>query len=868
MRRLEAAARCVVFVLGCLLWAGMAQAAPLEVHGADRLDANTASRLCIAPVDATLADVVAGRCLAQEGTANAPVRVSRGMDGRAFWLQLELHNGGSQTAERWLQVGHPRLEHTSLFLPDGQRLDAGIATPMKQREDVPRHYGVLPVTLPAGATQTVWLRVQSRTLLDIGVTVWSPSAFIESAGLEQLSLTLALGSLLAALLYAAVTFALTRELPYLFFALAMLGEITLEAFRAGMLQRYVWPASLPMPVEMAALTSMLSIIGFVAFFYYFVPMARKQRFAFPVYMALVVFTVLAQLWSVAVDYAQAVVLWNYSVYGILLLGLWILWFAWRQGFRPAGTLLLGFGLMLVPESMRVGAGLGLLPFLRMELLSGPWALVFIVPVLFAGLAQRSRELQAQLMASQAENRAKLHFLAHMSHELRTPLDTILGNAQLLARPANHSLLSEGLNHIQHSGRHLLGMIDGLLDYARGQGGKLVVQPEPVNLANFLSVLETDAHILAARNGNTFTLQSERLKVPGALLDEARLRQVLDNLLANAARHTHHSWIKLECASHSTGMLGDALRLEFELSDDGEGIALEEQEKIFLPFERGSHPRRKGDKGAGIGLAVARQLVEAMGGELSVKSRPGHGARFSFWITAKALKAQELPAGVSDLASVYRHYLGPRQRILVVDDNDEALEIIRVLLSDCGFEVTLAHSGFQAARLLPESKPFDLIVTDQFMDDGDGWLVLKQAARHCPQSPVVLISAAAPTRPPHADSQTHFAAYLPKPLDHAALLQLIGELLSLHWHIPEDGIEAPTPTPSQPSPLVAQQALPPVAELQKLHAMVEAGQVSGILRWAEALKTSNPSYAKFADQVHVAARVLDFAALRAAAQKRD
>jgi len=786
------------------------------------------------------------------------------VDTRTFWLQLALRNSGPQTLERWLQVGHPRLDHVSLFLSDGRRMDAGLSTPMAQRQEVPRYYGVLPVSLPAGATQTVWLRVQSRTLVDVGTTVWSPNAFRESAGLEQLSLTLALGTLLAALLYATVTFVLTRELPYLFFAVAMLGEIALEAFRAGLLQRYAWPTGLPMPVEMAALASMVSLIGFVAFFYHFVPTAREQRHAFRTYMALVCLTVLAQLWSMAVDYAQAVLLWSYSVYGILVLGLWILWFTWRGGFRPAGTLLLGFGLMLVPESMRLAASLGALPFLRIELVSGPWALVFIVPVLFAGLAQRSRELQTQLMASQAENQAKLDFLTHMSHELRTPLDTILGNAQLLARPANQSLLSEGLTHIQHSGRHLLGMIDGLLDYARGQGGKLVIEPEPVNLAEFLSVIEKDAHVLAARNGNTFTLQKQGLQVSGALLDDARLRQVLNNLIANAARHTRHSWISLECTSRPEGTQADAVRLEFVVSDDGEGIAQDEQEKIFLPFERGSHQRRKGDKGVGIGLAVAKQLVEAMGGKLSVRSTPGHGASFSFWVLVKALLEPELPAFIPESVTSYGHYQGPHQRILLVDDNEEALEVLRVLLSNCGFDVTTADCGSQAAHLLYESMPFDLVLTDQFMANGDGWMVLEQADLHCPQAPVVLISAAPPKRPAHLPGTLAFAAFFARPLNHSALLKRLGDLLHLDWQEYEVAAEA-APVIAAPVSLT-HHLVPPEADLQTLRSMVEAGQISDIIRWADMLQSINPHYAEFARKVHVSARMLDFAALRSTTNK--
>jgi hypothetical protein len=196
----------VLLWLWCSLYAGAAWGAALEVAQDERVSANTALRLCVTLPQAALAQAQSGDCLPDAGASQSPLNVSRGVDAQhAFWLQLALHNSGNQPLERWLQVGHPRLEEVSLFLPDGTRLDAGIRTPMAQRADVPRHYGVLPVSLPAQGSQTVWLRVYSRTLVDLGVTVWSPNAYRESMGLNHLSLTLALGSLMAALLYALAT---------------------------------------------------------------------------------------------------------------------------------------------------------------------------------------------------------------------------------------------------------------------------------------------------------------------------------------------------------------------------------------------------------------------------------------------------------------------------------------------------------------------------------------------------------------------------------------------------------------------------------------------------------------------------------------
>ena len=874
---MQRANRLLLLLWCCACACCAAWAAPLDVQQGERIKASAALQLCVTLPQAALAEAQSGQCLAQSDPTDAPLNVARGVDAQhAFWLQLQLHNSSDKMAERWLQVGHPRLEEVSLFLPDGTRLDSGIRTPMAQRADVPRHYGVLPVTLPPRSTQTVWLRVYSRTLVDLGVTVWTPDAYRESTGLNQLSLTLALGGLIAALLYAAMSFVQTRERSYLYFLVAMTGEIALESFRAGFWQRYGWPAHLPMPVELGALASMVALLGFVAFFFTLVPGARRQRRVFAVYVMLVLLTVLAQLWSIVVSYQAAVQLWTQSVYVILLLGIWIIWGAWRGGSRPAGSLLLGFVLMLIPETLRQAAVMGWLPFLRVELVSGPWALVFVVPVLFAGLAQRSRELQDRLIQADSENRAKMNFLAHMSHELRTPLDTILGNAQLLQRPGNQALLQEGLGYIQHSGRHLLTMIDEVLDYSRGLAGKLVIRAEPVNWAEFMQEVQQNAAMLAARNANIFHLNLPDSAPVGFRFDEERLRQVLDNLIANAARHTHKSWIALDCViqkvANTNGLAPMTVRIDFVVSDGGEGIAADDQQRIFLPFERGAHQRRrtdKVDKGAGMGLAIARQLVEAMGGKLTLKSTWGQGAQFSFWMVAGLLEAQEMPAKRLQTDTDHTAYSGPRRSILVVDDQPESRKVLEQLLGGCGFTVLLAASGAEAGHVLAQATAIDLVLTDQFMDDGDGWFVLQAAALRDPSMPVLLMSAAPGKRPSGFASGLDFVAQLLKPLDHADLLHRIGELLQLQWQTaaqlaaPEPETTSPdTTAPTEPSQ--EPRPVPPASDLKMLTAMVDAGQVSEILLWSDRLRAAQPECARFAQEVYVAARFLDFPALRALA----
>jgi len=269
--------------------------------------------------------------------------------------------------------------------------------------------------------------------------------------------------------------------------------------------------------------------------------------------------------------------------------------------------------------------------------------VLTTPVILMSVFHRSRDIHDRLFQSESDNQAKIQFLSQMSHELRTPLDIILGNAQLLTRQAAGSpLRREFLDHIQQSGWHLLSMIDEILDYSRGVAGHLPIENTRLNWPHFLLSLAHNAQVLADKNTNRFAMTNTAGTPSHVVTDGKRLRQVLDNLLTNASKHTRDGSIHLDCAAHEHN---GQWKLSFAVTDSGEGIALADQKRIFLPFERGINRTQTQDKGIGMGLAIARQWVEAMGGQLSMQSVPGQGACFSFWIMAD--KADELADRADD-----------------------------------------------------------------------------------------------------------------------------------------------------------------------------------------------------------------------------
>jgi CheY-like chemotaxis protein len=295
-----------------------------------------------------------------------------------------------------------------------------------------------------------------------------------------------------------------------------------------------------------------------------------------------------------------------------------------------------------------------------------------------------------------------------------------------------------------------------------------------------------------------------------------------------------------------------------VTDSGEGIALADQKRIFLPFERGVNRTQTQDKGIGMGLAIAQQLVQAMGGQLSVQSVPGQGACFSFWIMAD--KADELADPAGDTLgkglklTLLSGYTGARRSVMVIDNEAAIRQTLVNLLTELGLQVHTADSGPTAVKLLSASPPIDLILTDQFMENGDSWSVLAQVAVRWQNLPVVLMSAAPPKRPENFPTGLDFAAHLLKPLNYPKLLQLIGELLHMDW------IMKPDIQPVSPTVSASPHGVMTAQDRASLRTLIDSGQMSAIMAWAQDLKRRSPECTALADQLEVAARGLDLVTL--------
>jgi len=385
-------------------------------------------------------------------------------------------------------------------------------------------------------------------------------------------------------------------------------------------------------------------------------------------------------------------------------------------------------------------------------------------------------------AAEAANRAKSEFLASMSHELRTPLNAVLGYAQLLTMGGDLSpRQARGLDAIHQSGKHLLALINDILDLARIEAGRTELHPEPVALAGFLQTVVSLMQVKAQEKHLAFIFEPGPGLPPAVMADERRLRQVLLNLLGNAIKFTDQGTVTLRASAQPRADAQVLLRLEVE--DTGVGMRPDELDRIFEPFQQVGDVRRRSG-GTGLGLAITRALVNDMCGQVQVSSEPGRGTCFRVELPLPvAQPAEAVPGEPAGLPS----YLGPPRRVLVVDDVAANRALMCDFLTNVGFDVAQASDGNELLAAARRFRP-DLILIDSVMPALDGMEATRQLRRdpELARVPVIAVSASATAEHRTACLQAGVNVFLAKPVSLQTLQAHIGEQLGLQWVRPSPG----------------------------------------------------------------------------------
>lgn len=436
------------------------------------------------------------------------------------------------------------------------------------------------------------------------------------------------------------------------------------------------------------------------------------------------------------------------------------------------------------------------------------------------------ELARAKEVAEAANAAKTRYLVAVSHEIRSPLNAIYGYAQLLEREDAIPPVEAG-SVIRRSAEHLTNLVEGLLDISRIESGLLKLRQEVVRLPALLDHVVDMFRMQAAAKGLTLEYRVEGRLPPFVRTDEKRLRQILINLLSNAIKYTDKGGATLTIRYRSQ-------MAQVDVTDTGIGIAPEDLDRIFEPFERGSSLDSAMQPGIGLGLAITRVLARILGGEVTVSSEVGRGSSFRLQILLPEPMVAPAGAPTGDRVTGYS---GDRKTILVIDDNSSQLNVVQHLLRPLDFIVFAATGGAEGLALAKHCTP-DLVLLDIQMPGSSGWEVAAQLrAAFGGTLRIVMVSANAHEYRAGGDGQSHHDAFLSKPVDLDALLDMVGRQLGIDWVASGDG-QVGRKASQSPG------ALPPAAEpyLVSLRHHVRTGHVRGIEKLLAELEAEVPDSA--------------------------
>ncbi len=646
----------------------------------------------------------------------------------SFWFRLAITNSGTEKQEKLIVLKYPS-HHQIMFVETGEmgmkRTLERDARRMVNEVDVQHRMPVYAVTLQSHENKTLYIKVASPTIR-MNLEVWDAKDFMANGRSSEWWFLVFLGVILAATLYAAVIAVASRSSLYgsllLITVMMLFAQITQHGHAyqilggVGGLFNYAW-----------LLQQCWTSAAVLLFSYIFLGGSRLDKLSRYSIVALALSFTTAGLYSLF-DYHGALL----PARPLLALGPVLLFviviYQVRQKNRDALLFLLAWTPLLF---LTILVGLGGFGLLEVESLGSSlvsaWIPTTVLVFAFCVIFRTRSEYQ--------ESMGKSTFLAVLSHEVRTPLTAIIGTVSLLAQSPLNARQKNLVGNLKNSSQSLLSLLDDVLQMSRFEAGKPVelelAATSPTELfENLISLMSARAE----SKGLDIQCSVDDDVPDVVLVDEARLRQVLLNLLSNSVKFTEEGVVKLTLARESPAT--DRVRLRFAVSDQGIGIPPDKLPDLFQPYAQAERDRQQG---TGLGLFISQQLIQLMGGEITVESKVGSGSTFSFSIEVSV--TDEKPVRSAIVEQSFDATLAQGKRLLLVDDVALNREVLGEQLKNAGFQVQLAEDGEQALKIL-EATNFDVIVLDVFMPGLSGMQVAEQLRARGNLTPILGLTAAA------------------------------------------------------------------------------------------------------------------------------
>lgn len=815
MKRWPSAGLCrwcgLLAILAALWISARAQDAVLDLAGAPVRIALTDRLRVLHDADASLEP---WQALSHPGWQPATTReLNPGLTTAALWLLLDLSNSGDDPDTRWLAMGNPRLEHVQLYRTAGGRLaapepeHAGVAhlSPLPQARGMD---AVFELTLAPGERAGVLLRVHGRTSIVMQPELWQPLAYLEQLARDDLYYLLPFALIGGLVLYLLATTLGRRNLLLFLFALWLLVGVAYDFAFHGYLRRYLLPGGGDLAARLPIALGLLANAMLAIYVYVYLEMGRRRWRVFYrgslLLLALLILLALFGPLRPAIGMSSVLLLLFYLAWPFSLIQ------PWREGVPHVRVFALALAFIWLFTVVRMSNYLGhwhvsglmaLYVTLLFKLLIA-FVLLYAVAKHSALESRAFFDMQQELMEAQLLEsvrleeavrsrsaalrqavidadeavRAKGELLARVGHDLRAPLTSIIAYAERLE--AAGVSVRQRAQAIRRHAREQLALINGLIEYARAGVQPDAVLPKALYLRAWLRSVAEQGEQLLSRHGGHFALHIADSLPDVAVLDAKRVRQVLLLVLTHAAERARQGQVELavEASPPDPERSDQTVQLVFTVRDDGPGIAADLLPTLFQPFLRlGMH---QSHQEVGLGLAIAYQWAERMGGRLRLQASSARGTSFCLTLPVALVPEAEI-----DLRHVHRREVqlpelsGAGRLLWVAEDSQVVREMLVAELGSLGFEVVALADGSEAlARLRTLNiQPPDLLLTDLKMPGVDGLTLLRSASARWPGLPVVLLTSAPEVL---AGEQHDFAAVLAKPVSQVQLRTTLAELLGL------------------------------------------------------------------------------------------
>lgn len=399
------------------------------------------------------------------------------------------------------------------------------------------------------------------------------------------------------------------------------------------------------------------------------------------------------------------------------------------------------------------------------------------------ILERTRQLAIARDQALDASRTKSIFLANMSHELRTPLNAIIGYSEMLQEDANftgNKDYADDIGNISSAGKHLLSLINGILDLSKIEAGKVEFRIEAFDVVAMVNDVVKTVRSQVEKNQNHFvvTLCDDAMHMTS---DQMKVRQILLNLLSNAGKFTENGKVEFTIRQVQED---SSSWIEFSVKDSGIGISEKQMENLFAEFSQGDLSTTRKYGGTGLGLTISERFCRLMGGNIVVKSKTGEGSHFIIRLPVdvdehafivdeyESVNPEAMRFSATDETGVSTNRRNYISRVLIIDHNVEACKTLEAYLNKQGFNVYTAATSETGLQLARQNRP-DIIALDMSVPDEDGWFVLKELKLDAELAsiPVIMFTTAADNKTSYAYGTTH---YLSKPFDRQLLINMIRE----------------------------------------------------------------------------------------------